>query len=408
MQTGENETATEPAAAPQLFAVPAARPRHETFLQPRTVAVGAGSAAEVGAIAATLGTRPFLVTYRPGRTTEAGGPAAVAEALRAAGLTPTSGEVPPDPDTDDVDRLAHAAAAAGADVLVAVGGGAALDAAKVAAMLITNGGGCDDFHTGRTPSVAPLPLVAVPTTIGTGSEVTRVGVVRNRPRGFVKSVGHPSMIPAAAVIDPELVASLPTPLAISGSLDALGHAIESYLSLGASLATDAAALQAVALVVEHLPVMARGGPGRHELMLASYLAGWALNAGPGLAHVIAQPLTAVTGLRHADLIAALLPLVAEVNEPHAPDRCARLASAIAPGAPSLTDALHTLYANIGAVPSLAELGLRAQDVDDIVAVTGRSMGHLWTNPAPVSLELVRSLLETATAADGAPLEQPAA
>ena len=215
-------------------------------------------------------------------------------------------------------------------MVVGVGGGGPLDAAKAVAMLAVNPGTAEEYQMGRAVEVDPLPFIAVPTTVGTGSEATMVAVLRNRRAGVVKAIREPRMIPPVAVLDPLLLAGLPPRLLRLGACDALAHGIESYLSLGATGFTRAHSFEGVRLVSKGLRSLAAGEPdaaAAPALLLGSYFAGVALQAGPGLAHVLAQPITAVTGIPHSAAIAALLPRPRVQRGPPARRRRLRLLAA---------------------------------------------------------------------------------
>jgi alcohol dehydrogenase class IV len=394
------------AAEPGLFTPPAQGDAPRAYLTPRRVVFGADAALQTGALAASYGPRAFLVTYPPGRTTRSGGPARVEASLAAAGLRITRHDIPADPDIDAVDAAAAACRAAGATVVVGVGGGGPLDAAKAVAMLAVNPGTAEEYQMGRAVGTEPLPFIAVPTTVGTGSEATMVAVLRNRRAGVVKAIREPRMIPPVAVLDPRLLADLPPHLLRLGACDALAHGIEAYLSLGATGFTRAHSYEGVRLVGEALRSLAAGGPDSGAvpaLLLGSYFAGVALQAGPGLAHVLAQPITAVTGIPHSAAIAALLPLTVGFNEARRPgdDAYRLLARLLEPqGTGSLAGALGGLLASAGAAVSLQGLGATPAQAPEILDVVRRSSGHIGGNPVALDMGIVGAVL-------GAALEIPA-
>jgi len=211
------------------------------------------------------------------------------------------------------------------------------------------------------------------------------------------------MIPPVAVLDPLLLAGLPTRLLRLGACDALAHGIESYLSLGATGFTRAHSYEGVRLVGEALRSLAAGGSDAAAgpaLLLGSYFAGVALQAGPGLAHVLAQPITAVTGIPHSAAIAALLPLVAEFNEARRPgDRAyGLLAGLLEPeGAATLAGALRRLLGSIGAGVTLPGLGVEPAQAPEILDVVRRSSGHIGGNPVRLDMEVVSAFLHEALA-----------
>ncbi len=222
-----------------------------------------------------------------------------------------------EPSTDDIDRLADIAVRNNCGAVLAIGGGSVMDAGKAVAMLCTNGGNVEQYQMeGKPISVPALPVVAVPTTSGTGSEATKVSVVYNPANKLKKSFYSPSMIAGTVILDPELTVGLPKDITVSTGIDALSHAIESYVSLKATPYTEMFSLQAMKLIVENLEkcvrdpndVEARGG-----MLLASYLGGCALNAGIGLAHILAQPLGGLIKIPHGVACAIFLPYAMEHN-----------------------------------------------------------------------------------------------
>lgn len=371
------------------------------YLAPRQIVWGPGAADRVGALAATFGQVAFLVTYPPGRTTGSGGPARVESSLPQAGLRVTRHEIPADPDVDAVDAAAAACRAAGATVVVGVGGGGPLDAAKAVAAVAVNPGTAEEYQLGRALEIQPLPFLAVPTTVGTGSEANMVAVLRNRRLGVVRSIREPKMVPTAAVLDPLLLAGLPPMLLRLGACDALAHGIESYLSLGATAFTRALSFEGVRLVSEGLRALAAGAPDAEAapgMLLGSYFAGMALQAGPGLAHVLAQPITAVTGIPHSAAIAALLPRTVGFNQERCPGDEAHpaLAALIEPsGTGDLAGALRRLLASAGVEVTLPGLGARPEHIPAILQAVLGSTAHIGGNPVRLDMDVVAGVLAEA-------------
>jgi alcohol dehydrogenase class IV len=302
---------------------------------PTRILFGAGAAREVGALARDLGAHALVVTGRSGA--RAG---AVTAALAAAGLRATSFAVSGEP-TVDVARAGVAAArAAGCDLVVAFGGGSALDAAKAIAALLGNGGDPLDYLevVGRGQPLArpSAPTIAIPTTAGTGSEVTRNAVLASPEHGLKASLRSPLMLPRVALVDPDLLARLPAPVVASSGLDALSQLIEPLVSIRATPATDGLAREAIPLSARALrPAHAAARAGREiapadreALALASLYGGLCLaNAGLGAVHGFAAPLGGMFSAPHGAVCAALLPAVMRVN--------ARALAARAPSSPAL-------------------------------------------------------------------------
>ena len=390
-------------AEPDLFTPPPQAEAPRTYLTPRRVLFGADAALQAGALAAGYRARRLPGHLPAGAHHRFGRPGPRRGFTGGGRIAVTRHEIPTDPDVAAADEAAAACRAAGAAVVVGVGGGGPLDAAKAVAMLAANPGTAEDYQMGRPVEMDPLPFIAVPTTVGTGSEATMVSVLRNRTAGVVKAIRAPQMIPPVAVLDPLLLAGLPTRLLRLGACDALAHGIESYLSLGATGFTRAHSYEGVRLVGEALRMLAAGGSDAAAgpaLLLGSYFAGVALQAGPGLAHVLAQPITAVTGIPHSAAIAALLPLVAEFNEARRPgDRAyGLLAGLLEPeGAGSLAGALRSLLGSIGAGATLPGLGVAPAQAPEILDVVRRSSGHIGGNPVRLDMEVVSAFLHEALA-----------
>jgi alcohol dehydrogenase class IV len=355
-------------------------------------------------LAAAFGQTAFLVTYPPGRTTGSGGPARIESSLAAAGVRVARHEIPADPDVDAVDAAAAACRTAGATVVVGVGGGGPLDAAKAVAAVAVNPGTAEDYQLGRLIEDQPLPFIAVPTTVGTGSEANMVAVLRNRRLGVVRSIREPRMVPAVAVLDPLLLAGLPPMLLRLGAGDALAHGIESYLSLGATAFTRAHSFEGVRLVAIGLRALAAGAPDADAapgMLLGSYFAGLALQAGPGLAHVLAQPITAVTGIPHSAVIAALLPRTVRFNQERCPgdDAYPTLAALLEPSGPGdLAGAVRRLLDAVGAGAGLHSLGARPEHIPAILQAVRGSTSHIGGNPVRLDMDVVAGVLTEALAA----------
>jgi alcohol dehydrogenase class IV len=368
------------------------------------VQFGRGARRGIAEAAGRFGRRVLLVTG--GRSLSSRGELdPLHEQLAAAGLEAASFTVTGEPDVVTADRGAAVAIAFDARVVIAVGGGSVLDAGKAIAALATSGGSAIDYLEdlpkggGRTLDAAPLPVVAVPTTAGTGSEVTRNAVLRVPEWSIKRSMRDDRMIPAVAIVDPELAAGAPADVAVPAALDALTHLIEAYVSRGAQPATDLLALDGARRAVRALHTMsANGAPGGSkdawdDLALASLWGGIALaNAGLGAVHGLAAPLGGRRAVPHGAACAALLSPTIRANvaalrarAPGAPalGRYADLASALTGKADPehLAAAVDGLRTRLGAKP-LAAYGARRDDVSPVIAAArGGSMKH---NPIVLS------------------------
>ena len=344
------------------------------------VIIGRGAVREAGAAAVAFGHRVLLVT---GRTPARAG--RVRDALVAAGATvtiwPTAGE----PDLDDIRRGVAAARDAACDVVVAVGGGSVLDTGKAIAALATNRGDVLDYlevvGAGRPLAHPALPVLAVPTTAGTGSEVTRNAVLASREHGVKVSLRSPHMLPRVAIVDPELTIDLPRDVTATTGLDALTQLIEAFVSSRANPMTDALCVAGIPRAAAALPRVCRDGHdlnAREDMALASLWSGMALaNAGLGAVHGFAGPLGGMFGASHGALCAALLPHVMAANvaalrrvaHADALERFERVARLVTGSTDATVDDgvvwARELCLDLG-VPTLGALGVRAADITRIV------------------------------------------
>jgi alcohol dehydrogenase class IV len=275
------------------------------FATATRIVFGEGASADLPELARTFGTHPLVITgASPGRVS------ALVSAISAETFS-----VPAEPTVDLVRDGARRARQAGCDVVIAIGGGSAIDAGKAIAALATNGGEPLDFlevvGKGSAISVPPLPLIAVPTTAGTGSEVTRNAVLGSPEHGIKASLRSPLMLPKVALVDPELTWSLPPAVTASTGLDALTQLIEPYVSTRANPLTDAICAEGIPYAARALRRACRDGSdreARRDMALASLFGGLALaNAGLGVVHGFASPLGGSWKAPHGALCAALLP-----------------------------------------------------------------------------------------------------
>lgn len=239
-------------------------------------------------------------------------------------------DVEPNPRNTTVDRAGEEVRRLKPDLIIGLGGGSVLDAAKAVALLGTNPGKIEKYEGKAKYSAAPLPLVAVPTTCGTGSEVTWVAVITHTGRKFKMSIKGPEMYPAAAVVDPDLLKSLPKYLVASTGIDALTHAVEAYTVKPASPITDLFARESLRLIFGSLEAAYHDIGGndraRQDLMLGSTLAGFAFgNSDVGSVHCIAESVGSVYDTPHGVANSIFLPVVMEYNLPVVTTRYADIA-----------------------------------------------------------------------------------
>lgn len=374
-----------------------------TFATAGRIIFGAGTASQLPRLVAELGGRPFVCTGgRPER--HAAVLATLPDAITFA--------VPTEPTIDLVREAAEAARAHRADVVVGLGGGAALDAAKVVAALVPNGGDPLDYAEvigrGLPLTVRSLPVIAVPTTSGTGSEVTANGVVTATEHRVKVSLRSASMLPAVALVDPELTLAVPPSVTAHAGLDALVQCIEPYVSPFATPLTDGFCREGIARAGRSLRRAYADGSdlaARTDLSLCSLLSGLALANGKlGAAHGLAGPLGGFLNAPHGAITAAVMVPVSRANldaltlaDPHHP-ALARYAEV-----GELLTGEHSGQAYLGwfaetasllGVGGLASLGLTESDIPQIAEAASRASSTKG-NPVRLPVEALEQVLREA-------------
>ena len=306
-----------------------------------------------------------------------------------------------EPSTLDIDRIA--AKADGCGAVLAIGGGSVLDCAKAVAMLATNGGTVVDYQMNGKPIVnRTLPFFAVPTTSGTGSEASKVSVVYNPDNGLKKSFYSQYMIADTVILDPLMTVGLPESVTVSTGIDALSHAIESYVSLNATPYTEMFSMQAMRLVVKALKACVNNPhdvEARSDMALASYFGGCALNAGIGLDHIIAQPLGGITHIPHGVACAIFLPYAMEYNVDYATDKYCDIARVFgAEGENGLALAkegiarVRAFLKDLNAPDSIRQYLPAGFELEKAVDIVVGATGHIKCNPRPVDRTIIRNTI----------------
>lgn len=379
---------------------------------PRRVWFGGGARAELPQAARELGDRVWLVVGS--RTLDSHGViAALTAELRRAGLAVERlADISREPLVADVDAAAavlRKAAGAHRDVIVAIGGGSAIDLGKASAALATNlhGGSVQDFleGVGKGASIErpPLPVIAVPTTAGTGSEATRNAVISSLDPPFKKSLRSPLMMPAAVLLDPELTASCPPSVTAHSGLDAVTQLIESFVSRRSNAWTAALCREGLARALPALPRAVACGDDREArtaMLHAAFLSGLALaNSGLGLAHGVAAALGVRHNLPHGLACAVMLPAAMRFNRSVCGGPFAEIGRLCSPALAGVSDdeaadgaiaCIESLCRRLGIPRSLGELGLGSSDIEPLLpASRGNSLSG---NPRDVSDIELRALL----------------
>lgn len=383
-----------------------------TFLSPARIEFGWGKLAAVGQLAATLGRRAFLVTGS--RTLQARGVADQIEtSLREAGveLVPL-GSLTHEPEVADVDRVVAVVREhnpAPGDFVLGVGGGSALDLAKAVAALATNrqGDSVADYleGVGRCLPLTepPLPMLAIPTTSGTGSEATKNAVISSYDPPYKKSLRADQMLPRVVLVDPELMVTVPPSVTAHTGMDAITQLIESYISRRAQPIPQAlclAGLQGAAPALVEAFHNGQSRPARERLAQAALLSGLALaNSGLGLAHGVAAALGSHCRVTHGLACAVMLPAALRFNAPARPAEILRLAEVVtgrhwsqaSDAADALIAGMEELCGTLGIPRRLRDLGVRREQLPELVR--GSRGNSLSTNPRDITDEELKNLLE---------------
>ncbi len=304
--------------------------------------------------------------------------------------------VPAEPTLEAVDGLARMAAKSRARAVVAVGGGSVIDAAKAAAAIAPENAPAAAFFYGEKQIQSPgLPLIALPTTAGSGAEITRNSVLLDPGRKIKKSLRSPFMTPAAAVVDPELTLTMPKRLTAASGIDALTQALESFISRRANVVSRILALEAARLLFRNLlRAFEQGGDraARTAVARGSLLGALSFSQGGlGAAHGLGHPIGALLGLAHGLTCGILLPRVLEWNAPVCREALDTLAAGLGlADGPALIAAVQNLVRNLGIPPDFKAFGLGQEHFDFIVAHC-RS-GSMAANPRPMSDADIRDFL----------------
>jgi len=308
------------------------------------------------------------------------------------------------PTSDEVEAGVAIAREFGRDTVVALGGGSPIDVAKGIALLLANGGTYADYQWGGKEIIhRSRPLIAIPTTAGTGSEVSKVAVVSNPENLFKKGVLSPLMFPQVAIVDPELTRTLPAQLTAATGMDAFIHALEAFVGRRANPFTDQLALAAMGTAWTHLPLAFANGDNmvsRERMMLAALWGGLAMDhAGLGLIHALSGPLTTHLHLHHGLANALLLPAVLRFNLPAIPLARRGILNElfgleVDAGEKALVLALTHFVRDLGLPTSLSQLNIPLDNIDwNVIAEETTRMVLIGNNPRPASLTDCRLILE---------------
>jgi alcohol dehydrogenase class IV len=371
-----------------------------TWNYPTTVLFGVGSLRRAGEATKRAGMRRPLLVTDPGvaalPVTEQ-----LLAVLREATLEPVLfSDVRPNPTAANVEAGLEALRAGGHDGVVALGGGSALDTGKSVAFMAGQSRPLWDFEDlgdnwKRADPAGVLPVVAIPTTAGTGSEVGRGAVITDPATHRKRVIFHPTMLPRTAILDAAVTVGLPARLTVGTGMDALAHCLEAYCAPGFHPMAEGIAVEGIRLVKEALPQAAEDGAdlrARGMMLAASAMGAVAFQKGLGAIHSLSHPVGALYDTHHGMTNAVVMPYVLVHNRPAILDRINRLAAwlGVEGGFPGFLDWVLLLRERLGVPPTLAALGVPDDRLDEMapMALEDPTAGG---NPVPLTLEDLRRL-----------------
>lgn len=371
---------------------------------PTLVKFGAGRISELGAHCTALGMKAPLIVTDNGLVNLPMIVNAVA-ALKAVGLNVgVFSGVRPNPIGANVDDGVACFKAGRHDGVIAFGGGSALDVGKVIAFMSGQTRPLWDFEDigdwfSRADVNGIAPIIAVPTTSGTGSEVGRAGVITDESNHTKKIIFHPKIMPSITLCDPELTIGLPAHITAATGMDALSHSLEAYCAPGFHPQADGIAIEGIRLIRENLETATRDGKNieaRANMMAAALMGATAFQKGLGGMHAMAHPIGAVFDAHHGLINAVVMPYVLKFNRAAIEVRIARLADylGIEGGFDGFLAWILEIRANLGIAHSLAEIGVDIAKIDELaaMAVVDPSAGG---NPITLTIENITPLFRAA-------------
>jgi len=369
------------------------------FRTTKRILFGLGAVEKIGAEAQLLKAKKVLIITDPG-VIQAGLLEGVEKSLQAAGLPFVLFDgVEPDPRIEVVEKSVEKAKKEGIDLIIGLGGGSSLDIAKVTSILLTNSGKIDVFFGIDLVPNPGVPVILVPTTAGTGSEVTPIAILSDTKEKLKKGIVSPTLFPEVAIVDPKLTIGLPPSVTAFTGMDALTHAIEAYASINATDLTDLFALRAMDLCSKNLRMAYAHGENlavRSNMMEGSLLAGIAFaNAGVGAVHAFAYPLGGEFHLAHGLTNTLMLPYIMRYNILGCPHKFAQMAKAFGEkveglseldGAETAVKFVERLSDDIRVPRRLRDVGVPENAIPQLAEAAMKVTRLLANNPRKVTLE----------------------
>jgi alcohol dehydrogenase class IV len=376
--------------------------------QPTRILFGVNAVNQVGDMISQLGGHRVFLVADPGLK-QAGIIQQVADLLGKAKIPCTVyDKVTPEPGLKLADQAVLLAKKNKADCVVGLGGGSALDIAKAASILLTNGGKAEDYLGLGKIKRQGVPKIMIPTTAGTGAEVTFTAVFINEKTNSKGGMNGDPLYPDAAILDPALTLSLPPHVTAATGIDAFTHALEAFVSTQAHVISDMYALEAIRLISDNLGAAYANGSNleaRSAMLMGSLLGGKALaTAGVGLVHAMAYPLGGMFNTAHGLANAVLLPYVVEYNIIGSPDKFATIAQVMGyeteglplrEAAQLAVEAIHQLNADVGIPSSLADLNIPTDKIAEMAQIALTVTRPVENNPRKPTQEDVIAVYEAA-------------
>lgn len=371
------------------------------YYLPVNLVFGRGTAERIGGISAAYGVRALVVTGT-GSTKKSGLLDRTLNSLKSAGVdTAVFDKVTQNPLTSTVYDGTALAKENGCDMVVGVGGGSVMDAAKAIAFCCVNSGDISDYIFGYEQGKKALPIILMPTTCGTGSEGNQIAVLTNPDTKDKKALYTMNIMPAASIVDPDVMTTMPKHVLSSVGFDAFTHALEAYTSKKANPLTDAQALLAMKLIVGNLPglVSGNGDPNAWEAVsLAATLGGMVIGAaGVSAAHGMEHPASGLKNIVHGRGLAALTPYIVDRLAPALPDKFAEVSKIL--GGRDETDSADSIRRFLKAIDldvRLGDLGITCGDVDRMTENCMKiSIGNLKNAPITFGREEVAEIYREA-------------
>jgi alcohol dehydrogenase class IV len=376
--------------------------------QPTRFRFGNGSISQLAEVVRECGGSKAFVVLDPGLKA-AGLAEKITEPLKRDGvLFQVFDQITQEPGLSLADKALELAIEFGADCVIGAGGGSAMDVGKAVAILLTNGGKGEDYLGLGRIKKAGVPKIMVPTTAGTGAEVSFTAVFINEKTGSKGGMNGDPLYPEAAILDPGLTLSLPSAVTAATGIDAFTHALEAFVSTQAHPISDMYAIKAIALISDNLPqAYAHGGniEARTNMLLGSLLAGKALaTAGVGLVHAMSYPLGGMYHTPHGLANAVLLPYVVDYNIIGNPGKFAEIAAVMGYDTGSRSpieagrvavEAVYSLNAEVGIPDNLTALGVEKDKIEEMAKVALTVTRPVENNPRKPSLEDVMAIYRAA-------------